>query len=280
MNATLETPTASASATEKTIATGRILVVDDSVVNQRLSVALLKQRGYEVEAVGNGKEAVRVLCEEANHYDVVLMDCHMPVMDGFEATAKVRAHDGPNRNIIIIALTGTLEETQMFNCGNSGMNDYLDKPMKIAAFEGAWKRSREELEQPEEKPQAEDTSLQPAPFWDNQRLDKLRATMGDEADEFIADMITMFLDDVPAQLEAIQKDIEANDASALRESAHRVKGSSNNLGLVRITDVSLKLEEMGKAGNLDGATYWFKRLKDLTKQVKEKACGELGLDLS
>ena len=114
---------------------GRILVVDDSVVNQRLSVALLKQRGYEVEAVGNGKEAVRVLCEEAKHYDVALMDCHMPEMDGFEASAQVRAHDGPNRNNIIIALTGTLEETQMINCNNSGMNDYLDKPMKIDAFE-------------------------------------------------------------------------------------------------------------------------------------------------
>ena len=258
---------------------GRILVVDDSVVNQRLSVALLKQRGYEVEAVGNGKEAVRVLCEEAKHYDVVLMDCHMPEMDGFEASAQVRAHDGPNRNNIIIALTGTLEETQMINCNNSGMNDYLDKPMKIDAFESSWKRCREELEPPEEKSKAEETSAQRAPFWDDKRLEKLRVTMGDDADTFIADMIEMFLEDVPNQLEAILGAIEARNASELRESAHRVKGASTNIGLVRVADVGLTLEDMGKTGELEGAVYWFKRLKGLTNQVRDKAREELGLDI-
>lgn len=287
MNATLETPTASTSATEKT-AVSRVLVVDDSVVNQRLSVALLKQRGYEVQAVGDGREAVRLLCDEAQKYDVVLMDCHMPEMDGFEATAKIREHDGPNRAIVIIALTGTLQETQMFRCDSCGMDDYLDKPIKVDAFEGAWKRCLEEKnaqqksEPAESSPDESNTTQsehQRAPFWDDARLDKLRATMGDEADEFIGDMLAMFLSDVPSQLEALEASIKAADASALREAAHRIKGSSTNIGLIRVSDVGLKLEEMGQTGELDAAMYWFKRLKGLTNQIAVRTREDLGLEL-
>jgi len=282
MNATLAPPADTASTPPASPKATRILVVDDSVVNQRLTVALLKQRGYAVKAAGNGVEAVRILCDQAEPHDVVLMDCNMPEMDGFEATAAIRAHEGPNRDVVIIALTGTLEQTQVVRCDNSGMDDYLAKPIKIEDFESTVERCR--TEKRSSAPQTgsadpEGATDQRAPFWDEARLGKLRATMGAEADEFICEMLSMFLADAPRLIESLQQAAEAGDAGALRETAHRFKGASRNLGLARIAEVSVKLEEMGKAGELSAALYWFKRLKGLTHQVANKAREELGLQL-
>ena len=256
-----------------------MLVVEDSIVNQRLTLALLERSGYHVQIAGNGREAVRLLCDEARTYDAVLMDCHMPEMDGFEASATIRAHDGPNRDIVIIALTGTLEETQIFRCEHSGMDDYLEKPIKIESFEKAFTHCKQEKADELAAKSATESDNHREPFWEEERLDKLRATMGDEADEFIGEMLGMFLADAPRMVTSVETAMDTADAPALLEAAHRIKGASRNLGLNRIAGVCLKLEEMGKSGELAAARYWYKRLKSLTNQVADKARNEQGISL-
>jgi two-component system, sensor histidine kinase and response regulator len=277
MDSTLERTPASTPTTESEIGLGRVLVVDDSIVNQRLSTALLKQRGYQVDVAGNGQEAVRLLCEEAREYDVVLMDCHMPEMDGFQATAIIRSHPGPNQRTTVIALTGSLQETQVFRCNDSGMDDYLGKPIRVDEFEATLKRCQA-AKSPPPAPQPTGTTIDTRePFWDHERIAKLRTTMDEEADEFLGEMIGMFLAEAPGLIESLQTAVEANHAQALQEAAHRFKGSSRNLGLIRIADVCLKLEQMGKQAELSAAMYWFKRLKSLTNQVAERARNEQGI---
>jgi signal transduction histidine kinase/DNA-binding response OmpR family regulator len=105
----------------------RILVVDDNVISQRLVMRLLGQRGFQVDVVENGQEAVEITAQ--THYDLILMDCQMPVLDGFEATAAIRQRDMRRQRVPIIAMTAELSESDKHRCREVGMDDHLPKPV-------------------------------------------------------------------------------------------------------------------------------------------------------
>ena len=110
----------------------RILVVDDNVVSQRLVLRLLGQRGFQVDVVENGQEAVEITAQTA--YDLVLMDCQMPVLDGFDATAAIRRRDVGRHRVPIIAMTADLSESDKHRCREVGMDDHLPKPVMATAL--------------------------------------------------------------------------------------------------------------------------------------------------
>lgn len=120
----------------------RVLVVDDSMVSRRLTVANLSAAGHTVRTANNGAEAVRLLCDEGVPFDVILMDCHMPEMDGFAATAVLRGRPGPNQNVPVFALSGTIAQDIINQCGESGMNGCLEKPITLEAFDEACSKPR------------------------------------------------------------------------------------------------------------------------------------------
>ena len=113
---------------------GRILVADDVAVNQLLALKILEKLGYSAHAVANGKETLEAL--ERVEYDLILMDCQMPEMDGFEASRLIRNHENKKiREIPIIALTANAMAGDDQVCFDAGMNDYLTKPIKKNALE-------------------------------------------------------------------------------------------------------------------------------------------------
>jgi CheY-like chemotaxis protein len=127
----------------KAAATGaldlRVLVAEDNPVNQKLIGALLRRLGARVEMVANGREAVAAT--RSVRYDVVLMDCQMPEMDGLEATAAIRAHEaGTGVHTPIIAVTANAMAGDAERCVAAGMDDYLSKPVAIAQLERALRR--------------------------------------------------------------------------------------------------------------------------------------------
>ncbi len=114
--------------------TGRILVVDDNIVNQRLVVRLLEQRGFTVDVAENGQEAVNATINTA--YDLVLMDCQMPVMNGFDATAEIRRRIASANQLPIISMTADLSDSDRQRCKVVGMNDHLPKPITTTVLWG------------------------------------------------------------------------------------------------------------------------------------------------
>src|SRR5206468_1702325 len=114
---------------ESGVRRGRILAAEDNTVNKMVIVRLLKKAAYDVDVVDNGVQAVEAMAQQ--HYDAILMDCRMPVMDGFEATAAIRtAEAGTDRHIPIIALTASAMDADRDRCLASGMDAFLTKPIK------------------------------------------------------------------------------------------------------------------------------------------------------
>ncbi|MDH5432609.1 MAG: response regulator [Gammaproteobacteria bacterium] len=107
----------------------KILVVEDDIANQRVASLFLKRLGYETDIAENGSMAVQLA--ENNSYQLILMDCQMPIMDGFEATRKIRSSSNNNKDIPIIALTANVVCGINGECLDAGMNDILNKPVQL-----------------------------------------------------------------------------------------------------------------------------------------------------
>ena len=118
---------------------GRILVAEDNPINQKVAMHLLRRLGYSVEVVGDGAEAV-AKCQGQNPFDLVLMDCQMPIMDGFEATKVIRGFDSPVRHTPIIAFTANALVGERERCLRAGMDDYLAKPINRETLDGVLQR--------------------------------------------------------------------------------------------------------------------------------------------
>lgn len=111
----------------------KILIVEDDFANQQVATLFLKKFGYQTQVAENGSVAVSL--SEKNRYSLILMDCQMPIMDGFSATKSIRSIQGPNQTTPIIALTANLVSGIRADCEECGMNDILYKPVTMAAMQ-------------------------------------------------------------------------------------------------------------------------------------------------
>ena len=223
------------------------LLVEDTLINQRVVFGLLTKRGHAVTVVNTGKEALAAL--ERQRFDIVLMDVQMPEMDGLEATARIRERERrAGGHTHIVALTAHAMAGDRERCLAAGMDGYLTKPVDPQALFEAVERSA--------------TGATPArtePFEAViDRTDLLRRLCGDQ--ELLATVIALFLDDCPARLAAIKRAVEARDREGIRTAAHALKSAAATLSARGVAEAAHALEQMGASGDLDHVTAAWPRL--------------------
>jgi PAS domain S-box-containing protein len=236
----------------------RILVAEDNDVNQKVAVRILEKLGYRVDVADNGKEAVDAVVR--TRYDAVLMDGQMPEMDGFEATAKIREHEGGMRHTPIVAMTASAMKGDREKCLAAGMDDYIAKPIgpeTLQAVLSRWVRS--------DGP-AESEAVEESPV-DASMMETLRAIDGDGA--LLVELIDTFRRIAPLRLAALSKASAKGSASALERTAHSFLGSCANLGARYMADVCARLEQMGRAGSTAGARELIQALEEEYGAVQE-----------
>ena len=256
----------------------RILVVEDNRASQQVAIGMLERLGCSMDIAGNGREALERLTRRS--YDLILMDCHMPEMNGFEATRQIRALQGESANLPIIAMTANAQQGDSDQCLAAGMNDYLAKPFKLNALKEKlqlW--LGRETNQP---------AMTVSSAVDNQQVldGKMLRQLREEIGIAFVKMVTFFLEDAPGQLEAIIQAIAVEDAPALAELAHSLKGAGRNLGANQFAAIAKKLEELGRKGSIQGAEELslalsgeYERVKSaLAKEIDPKREGRLDIE--
>ncbi len=252
----------------------RILVVEDNRASQQVAIGMLERLGCSMDVAGNGREALERLARRS--YDLILMDCHMPEMNGFEATRQIRALKGEGANLPIIAMTANAQQGDSDQCLAAGMNDYLAKPFKLNAL-----KEKLQLWLGRETSQFAMT-VDNQQVLDGQMLRQLREEIGNA----FVKMVTFFLEDAPGQLEAIAQAIAVANAAALAELAHSLKGAGRNLGANQFAAIAKKLEELGRKGSVQGAeelslalSSEYERVKSaLAKEIDPKREGRLDIE--
>ena len=223
----------------------RVLLAEDNVVNQKVAIRQLEKLGHRADAVANGREAIEAL--NRIRYDLVLMDCQMPEMDGYEATAEIRRLERGKRHTPIVAMTAHALQGDREKCIAAGMDDYISKPVRPEVLKDVLARflidikpfsaeKHVEVEEPE--------PLDPA---------RLREAFGEEDTDEFAELVNLYLTDMSANLDRLETAIHHSDYEGVLLIAHNTLGTSANCGMTAIVDSLRQLETAGRDEKLEGA---------------------------
>jgi len=257
--------------------TARILVAEDNVINQKVALAMLEKLGCRADAVANGLEAVRTL--ESVPYDLVLMDCQMPEMNGYEATHEIRDPGSAvlDHRIPVIAMTASVLESDRERCMEAGMDDYVTKPVKlqrlvevmdewVAESEASQADGAVAAAAPSKGSGHDGGVASPAPEGESQtdgvvaaegpseervlnRAELLDRLMNDE--KLVEEIIDAFLEDTPQRIAILKEALGRKDASLVRREAHTLKGAAGNVSAIALRELALEAERAGAAAEID-----------------------------
>jgi len=248
----------------------RVLLAEDNPVNQKIAIRQLRKLGCTAEAVANGLEAVDAV--RRIPYDVVLMDCQMPELDGYEATRRIRRLEADlaatgRPHVCIIAMTANALGGDREACLEAGMDNYISKPVKLPDLQAALGKAQSAA--PSKPRPAAPTSQLPGeePVLDPAVFAGLRALQEPGQADDIAELAGLFLADTPPRVHAIREAIASKNTSALREAAHTLKGSASNLGAKRLAAVCQQIERAARQGDAQTGSGLLPRLDDEYSRV-------------
>ena len=228
----------------------RLLLAEDDAVNQLVTKSILEKNGYRTDVASNGHEALRLL--ENNDFALVLMDCMMPEINGYEATAVIRDQTSAVRNhaIPVIALTAQAFKEDRENCLAAGMDDYLSKPIVLADLLAIVKKwTGFESGNPIVAEAAAKISISGNDILDADVL--LQRTQGDR--DLTRDMANIFVESAPLYIEAVRNSLITHDSAALVKSAHKLKGSAANIALLPLMEAAARIESVAETADLEKA---------------------------
>jgi CheY-like chemotaxis protein/HPt (histidine-containing phosphotransfer) domain-containing protein len=253
------------------MATGRILIAEDNISNQQVALAIVKKLGYRADVVANGKEALATL--RSIPYDLVLMDCQMPEMDGYEAAAGIRDPQSGVRNfrIPIVAMTAHAMKGDKEKCLAAGMNDYITKPVEPTILKATLKkwlpRNCEILSSGTTLDVTGMTENEPSctAVFDEAAL--VGRLMGDR--EVAGMIIRGFLDDFPKELALMEAHVSARNITGAERQAHRIKGAAASVSALGLQRIAFEMEKAGKVGDWEGLAARFPELRKHFQATEE-----------
>ena len=230
----------------------RILIVEDNETNQQVALGVLQLLGFSADVAPNGNEALKALA--ARDYDLVLMDVHMPKMDGYEATRVIRNPQSvvKNHQIPIIAMTANALAGDREKCLKAGMNDYLAKPIEV-------KRVKNSLGKWLPHPPAVE-------IFEPQSL--LMRVQGDH--EIARRIVEVFLKDAPARIEELRGHLSSGDITNAEITAHAIKGAAAGISGSQMRALAEKMEQLAHAGDREGVTSLLTALQTSLGQLQEQ----------
>ncbi|MFW6296022.1 MAG: PAS domain-containing protein [Halothece sp.] len=235
----------------------KILVVEDTPINQKVILHQLKLLNYpNADCVSNGQEALDQLSH--TNYDLILMDCLMPILDGYETTKAIRHKEGNQRHTPIVAMTAKALKGERDKCIAAGMDDYLSKPIEIEKLEAILNRWKSVGNQEKE----ESITL------DLDRLNNL--SRGDVS--FQKELLNTFLKDAPIYLKDLKEAIEKEDYVAVAEQAHRLKGAASVVAIEKVPAIASSLQSQAQENSLENALLILDELQSVIDQVKCFVC--------
>ena len=248
----------------KSVLRGSVLLAEDNMVNQMLAKAMLARFGLQFEIANNGEEAVALT--QSKSFDLILMDCQMPVMDGFQATTSIRQNQaGMARRVPIIALTANAMEGDRNKCLAAGMDDYLAKPYSVSQLESLLLKwlpaAAAAMPEPIAAPVAAGRGAAPAapniavaavsmaePALNMTLLNQVRELDASGGMTLVGRILRAYLASSAASVEQVEQAVAVGDADALRSAAHSLKSSSANVGAQTLSELFRQLELLGREG--------------------------------
>ena len=268
----------------------RLLLVEDNVVNQKVAISMLKKVGLNnLDVAEDGKEAVSM--NQEKHYDLILMDCQMPEMSGYEATGIIRKRELFQQlpRIPIVAMTANAMQGDREKCLAAGMDDYLSKPIKVdtlketlahwlldESYDSPSEEQAPEQTENKERPIPEQSMPEQSmpeqfipttdPLINQDIFNNLKELMEDE----FSNLIDSYLEDAPKLMEDILNSSRDADLKVLVRAAHTLKSSSNNLGATALANRALEIETLGKENKLREATALIPSLENLLLKTRDE----------
>lgn len=237
----------------------KILIVEDNAINQKVVQQILMKFGYRSDKASNGLEALHAL--ERQDYDLILMDIHMPIMDGLEASRKIQQRLPLEQRPRIVAMTANILPQDRIACEQAGMIDFLAKPIKLDQLQEILGNTGHSQENTLNPVAAEAQDI------DYDRLDMIREAQDDEEPDLLASIVDMFVADANDRLITMHKACENSDWPLLEEEAHRFYSSASNLGLISISDICTELE-LKSADNTVNKKELLEQLAEIFNRVR------------
>ncbi len=226
----------------------RVLVAEDNVINQRVALRLLQHLGYRADLAANGRDAIRAVAAQA--YDVVLMDIHMPEVDGLDAARAIVRQRGEGGLPRLIAMTANAMPGDRESYIEAGMDGYLAKPIELAELADALLR----VSAPPARPGAVGPVRRRGDqVLDHARLEHLRGLQDESQPSLVRELIDMFLQDSPGHVLRLAESVNLADFDGLRRHSHRFLSATQNIGAARLSALCMELEKLARQGELGAA---------------------------
>lgn len=260
---------------------GKILLVEDNLVNQAVALGMLhKLQGYEVVVAQNGKEALDALDKkDGRAFDIVLMDCHMPELDGFETTVEIRKREHANnsKRIPIIALTANAMAQDREDCLNAGMDDHLAKPLSRQQL-----KTKLELWLPEPAampetvaPVAATATAKDVDVLDRQILSQLRELENADDPHLVSRVLKLYLDESPKLVEKLKQAVQQKEMREIELTAHTLKSSSANIGATALAGLCSEIHAAIRTLDIQRASRAFAEVETAFHHVQSALTAEL-----